>query len=560
MKKIVLVVVLPLVFLCGGQQSAGQAGSNELNEGLIQAAAAGNAAAVEELLQQGADINAQGRFGNTPLMMAVQSDKVDMVKLLLKKGADPDGLGGAALLTAIDGDNLEIVKLLLEGGANTDVAENDGTTPLTKAVQRNHTAMVKLLLEKGANPNTWSPPLYFAAGQGDVEVVRLLLDHGADINETNANQTTALHQATLNGRAAVVKLLIERGAKIEAKDQFGATPLHEAAHWGQPEAARELLDRGANVQARDDHGDTPLHIAAHRGCTAVVKLLLDRGANIEARNKDGMTPLMYAAESGGVLHMRKDGFDAEDYPAPEVINLLLDRGAHIEARSNWGQTALHRAAFHHRPDSVRALLQRGANIQAIDNHGETPLFLANQVRRGFERAVQENSSINPSQAHQQSVDRLRAADQEVVQVLEAALPQHPPGTFAEYVSDMQNHPLDRARRQNVVRLAAGLTVLPPVPEQACVLYAKGTVLMEQANDPKQRRLAINILRGASVVAPWWREVYLQLSRALELDSQYDFAIRDLEYYLELHPQEADARAARSHLMELESRYKTTMPK
>jgi ankyrin repeat protein len=564
MKKIALLLILPFVFLGVSLRSPGQAGSNELNDRLIQAAAAGDTAAVEQLLQQGADINAQDRFGNTALIMAVQFDKVEMVKLLLRKGADPNGAGGGALLTAIDGDKLEIVKLLLEGGANVDVVENTGTTPLIEAVQRNNSAMVKLLLNKGANPNVRNKngcsALYMAAGQDDAEFVRLLLDHGADINEANVAQETALHQASLNGRAAVVKLLIERGAKTEAKAEFASTPLHEAAHWCQPEAARALIEGGANVEARNDRAETPLHFAAHRGCTPVVKLLLDRGARIEARSDDGMTPLMYAAESGGDLHMKKDGIDAEIYPAPDVINLLLDRGADIEARSDWGQTALHRAAFLRRPDSVKALLQRGANIQAIDNHGETPLFLANQVRRSFESVVEENMRIDPSGYYQRSADILRKANQEVIEILESALPRHPPRTFAEYVSDMQNHPLDGARRQNVVRLAAALPVLPPVPQQASVLCAKGTALMERANDAKERQLAVNVLRGASVVAPWWRDVYLQLSRALELNGQYDFAIRDLEYYLELHPGEADARTARNHLRELEARQRTTTAK
>jgi regulator of sirC expression with transglutaminase-like and TPR domain len=63
-----------------------------------------------------------------------------------------------------------------------------------------------------------------------------------------------------------------------------------------------------------------------------------------------------------------------------------------------------------------------------------------------------------------------------------------------------------------------------------------------------------------VVAPWWRDVYLPLSRAHELNGQYDFAIRDLEYYLELHPPKDEARAARSHLRELETKQGTATPK
>jgi tetratricopeptide (TPR) repeat protein len=387
--------------------------------------------------------------------------------------------------------------------------------------------------------------------RGDTEAVRVLLEKGANIEAKDRSQETALQVAALNGRTTVVKLLLEKGANTGAKDRFVETPLHVAAQWGQVEVARQLLDGGANIEARDDQGETPLHVAARRASIEVLKLLLDRGAQIEARDNNDFTPLICAAEAGGIVHLGRNSY-VEKYPAVDAVNLLLDRGANIEAKSNWGQTALHRTVFHRRPDVVKALLDRGANIQAMDNHSETPLFLANQIRRGFERVMEQHEG-NSSPSYQPSADRLVSDNAEVIRVLEEALAKHPPSTFADYVSDLQNHPLDRARRDHVVKLAAALPTLPPIPEQARRLYEQASTLMRQARGPQELEQPMSFLRWALVFAPWWGDAYYQLSRALELTGRYDLAMKNLSYYIELNPPEAEARAARNHLIELQTK-------
>jgi len=555
MKK-ALVTIIPLVVLLSlSHLAAGQVGSENLDYELVEAAGNGDAAAVLQLLQQGANIEATGRFGDTPLLRAIQMEKVEMVRLLLEKGADANSRGGVALAMAADQGNMEMVRLLLDKGANPEGKDGFGGTALLKAVERGNIDVVKLLLDKGANTEAKSgngpTALHLAATRGDTEVVKLLLEKGANIDAGNGVAETALHGAAGSGRTAVVKLLLERGANTEARAQFGYTPLHVAAEEGHAEVAKQLMDSGAKLEAKDDHGETPLHVAAHRASAEVVKLLLDKGANIEARDNDDFTPLLCAAEAGGILHIQKQGIEVENFPAVDVVNLLLDRGANIEARSNWGQTALHRAAFQRRPDVVKLLLERGANIQAMDDHGNTALNLANESRRGFARVT--GQMVGPqSQVYQQSADRLVSTNAEVIRVLEEALAQHPPSNFAEYVRDLQNHPRDRARRDNVVKLAAALPTLPPIPEQATQLFVRASALMKQASGPKELDLPINLLRAALIFAPWWRDAYYQLSRALELSGQYDLAVKNLNYYIELNPPAAEARAARDHLLEIQS--------
>ena len=553
MKKFLITIILPIMVVSLCNSAAGQADSDSLDAELIAAAERGDTAGVQQLLQKGANIEATDKWGSTPLLRAAQNDKPEVVKLLLEKGAKINAGGGGALLAAVELGNLAMVKLLLDNGADIEAMDGFGETALLKAVKRRDNDIVKLLLDKGANPGVkdrnGNTALLYAAGGGNVEVIRLLLAKGA----RDSVDGMALHGAALNGQAEVVKLLLENGGNIESKDRFGCTPLLVAAKEGKAEAVKQLLDGGAKIEATDDQGRTPLHAAAQRASTEVVKLLLERGAQIEAGDKDGFTPLMCAAQAGGIAYAGTP-FHVEKFPAVEAVNLLLERGANIEAKDVDGQTALHRAAFLARADAAKALIARGPNLQAMDNHGNTPLSLAIVCLRGFERLTAQKPCN--SLGCQQSVDVMLADKREVVRVLQEAVDQHAPSTFADFVADLQNHPRDRARRDHVVELAAALPTLPPIPENAQQRYDRACLLIQQASGPQQLDEAMNLLRGALNVAPWWRDAYYQLSRALELNGQYDLAVKNLNYYIELHPPEAEARTARSHLQEIQAKMDT----
>ena len=555
MKSLIAAILVAILLLPSGHAAASQTSFESLNDALIQAAAQGDAAEVNRLLAAGAHLDAADRFGQTALLAAVQNNRTNIVKLLIKRGADLNGVDGAALTLAADQGSLDIARLLLRKGANPENKDGAGETALVKSIDRGNTNMLRLLLEKGASPDDRNgngmPALLRASTSGNTEMVSLLLAKGAKINATDGMANTALHVSVENGSTSVVEMLLAHHADIEARAELEYTPLFSAGNTCQTETARLLLEHGASISARAKNGETPLHAAAHRGCPDVVKLLLDHGANIESTDNDGFTPLLDGAQAGSVIHMRKDGMDVKPFPAVQVVNLLLDRGANLEARSNNGQTALHRAAFRDRPDVVKDLLSRGANIQALDNSGNTALSLVNESLRGFGRLVKEREG-NHSRGYQQSVDRILSDRQEVIRVLEDALSQHPPSTFADYVGDLQNHPRDRARRDHVVELASALPSLPPIPDQGMRLYKWAAAIINEGK-PERMDQAMSSLRGALNFAPWWGDAYYRLSQTLELRGQYELAVKNLNYYLELRPPEAEARAARSHLLELQSK-------
>ncbi|KAA0148137.1 hypothetical protein FNF27_04422 [Cafeteria roenbergensis] len=170
-------------------------------------------------------------------------------------------------------------------------------------------------------------PLLFAAVQADDarEVARLLAE-GAPANWHNHlwTNSTALHIAALAGRREILRLLLDHGADTEAKSDGGARTLLWAVDSGDVEIIRLLLDRGAKVDAKNRTDWTALHQAAERGQLEIVRLLLDRGADLAARTTGGVSPLHSAAAHG----------------RQEVARLLLERGADPLASDMHGQTAV----------------------------------------------------------------------------------------------------------------------------------------------------------------------------------------------------------------------------
>jgi ankyrin repeat protein len=263
------------------------------------------------LLEHGADVNTKDDFGITPLHWAADKGHVEVVKLLLERGADPNAKsnyswtsGWTPLHYAADKGHIEVVEALLKHGADVNAKDKDGKTPLHVASVRGDVNIVKLLLERGADPNArdgnGETPLHWAASKGHVEVVEVLLEYGADINIKDRDGRTPLHVASAAYRAPewdyvdAIELLLEHGADPNARDGNGETPLHKASASGNVEVVEVLLKHGADVNAKDNYGNTPLHKASvsyHIGVAEVLKVLLEHGADLNAENKYGCTPL-----------------------------------------------------------------------------------------------------------------------------------------------------------------------------------------------------------------------------------------------------------------------------
>lgn len=206
-------------------------------------------------------------------------------------------------------------------GAGVDINEQNsaGRSLLGEAAVRNNAQVVKMLLDYGADPNhsdtvSGFSPLHEAALRGYTVVGRLLIEAEADINAIDSAQATPLHLACGNGHFDFAKLLLQARATVEAKDGHAITPLHSATLYGDPRIVALLIAAEADVMARTKEswdlpgGMTPLHIAAADGNLTICRLLFEAGAFINAVDNDGKTPLnhAYIHEQHGVINYLTD--------------------------------------------------------------------------------------------------------------------------------------------------------------------------------------------------------------------------------------------------------------
>ena len=231
------------------------------------------------------DVNARGfrRQQETPLHVASRRRHAHIAHLLLEHGADAnarDRHKRTPLLVASEIGHVEVARVLLEHGADTKVQDGRGHSPLLWASETGHTELVRDLLKYGADAKAHSgngfTPLHFAPGE---EIVRLLLEHGADTNAPLKNSgQTPLHLWPCLRNEEVARVLLEHGADVNARDATNATPLHKAPYYGANGVIRLLLQYGADIHARDDKGQTPFMKATEKGRLDTMELLLERGA------------------------------------------------------------------------------------------------------------------------------------------------------------------------------------------------------------------------------------------------------------------------------------------
>jgi|SRR5579872_2768994 len=186
----------------------------------------------------------------------------------------------AALFAAIRSQKLPAVKHLLHRGASPSAREN----LLTKPSLRSH--------DPGSKPELGDTPLMAATGDGNVELMRLLISAGANVNGAGQAEFTPLISATQRGNLRAVNLLLTRGASPDQRNDYGDTALLFAGNGGFVEIIRALLQHGANVDG--GAGRTPLMEAAESGSKEAVALLLHKKANLDTRRGSSLNALEYA--------------------------------------------------------------------------------------------------------------------------------------------------------------------------------------------------------------------------------------------------------------------------
>ncbi|HSR51298.1 MAG TPA: ankyrin repeat domain-containing protein [Acidobacteriota bacterium] len=341
---------------------------------LMHAASLGARDLAELLLAKGAQLDQEDHSGNTALFFFPAQDDPAVVELLVGRGAQVNHrnragwtpLVGAAMLGHAD-----TVRLLIDEGAEIE----EVPAALIQAALKNRPQTAELLLAAGASPNPalrdGRPLFHHVADKGWLPVLRLLLAHGVEGDQAAGKESccpgqTPLMAAAAKGHSDVVKTLLERGANPDRWNGEGWTPLHLAAREGHVDSVLHLLSAGASVDVagREESRAVPLLIAVTGGLTETAQALLDHGADPNSRNRHQVTPLMAAAYRGH----------------PQLARLLLERGADLEAVNQDGNTALLMAVFRRHPEVVKLLSEEGARVDLearIKGFGTVaPLMLA----------------------------------------------------------------------------------------------------------------------------------------------------------------------------------------
>jgi ankyrin repeat protein len=245
--------------------------------------------------------------GYAALHWAAYLGDADLTETLLADGAavdDPIRSPGVAnsdwgctpLHVAAAAGAVEVARVLLHHGADPDAQALNGVTPLHRAI--GHPQIVEVLLAAGADVETRSDlgltPLHLATAAGRVEATTLLVSAGADPSTADDFGLTPLHEAARRGHVAVVTELLEQGAGPDVPDYYGSRPLHLAARQGKETVAEILLAAGADLHAVNELGSTPLHEAVAAGRAPMLYLLVAHGGDPSARNAEGKTALELA--------------------------------------------------------------------------------------------------------------------------------------------------------------------------------------------------------------------------------------------------------------------------
>lgn len=263
-------------------------------------------------------------------------------------------------------DSFKNTHTIIRGSDKINYIDKRKATWLLLAAKQGDIDTLKKLINHGADVtlsgrNVMGTPLTVASQNGDIDIVETLLMNNANVNATASDNVTALFYASQNGNSDIVEMLLTNGANVNATHQ-GVTPLMISIQNGHTRIVEILLKNGAAINEFQDTGFTPLTRAAETGNIDIIELLLKYGADVNPIHASGITPLYMAAQNG---HL-------------SIAELLLKNHAKVDAALENGITALFIAANSNHGDIVDLLLQNKADVNLAHSSGATPLWIASQ--------------------------------------------------------------------------------------------------------------------------------------------------------------------------------------
>lgn len=377
-------------------------------------------------------INRQNKAGDSPLMIASFKKNVEIVKLLLENNCDINfrsnkkfsaldivcSFGHREMISlflnktniqtssiqkainrAIAHGSNEIVNMLLIYCTNVSSWDSKQQSPLYTAIINQRYDMLPLLLDTEIDidfHSEWNSEtaLHLATKQGNIKVVRQLLEKKCNVNSLNDSNESALLIAACNGFKDIVKLLIEYGGDINLTDNMGRSPFFMACLYKQMSTIEIFLSKeNTDINKQRDTGETPLISAVHYGDIHIVKLLLENKCDVDKHGCDGPSALHVAViknETDMVLWLLENNSDVDvcdgDHQSPlhlatylgykNIINLLIKYKCDVNLCDYEHRTALHIATWENRADIVKILIDSSIDQYVLDNKQQSAFHIA----------------------------------------------------------------------------------------------------------------------------------------------------------------------------------------
>ncbi|GJQ78328.1 hypothetical protein Trydic_g3745, partial [Trypoxylus dichotomus] len=346
--------IFSLVFECYRQRSL-----------LDLAVECGSVGVTKTLLEYDPDVRFLARplnhYVDEPLITAVKSQQMEIIELLLQRGANPNFNNDCPfpiLVIAISTGNENIVRMLLNHNADIN-AIYKSSTPLIHAVTKSTRAIVELLLRNGADVNLVdrsgrTPLMHAIKNKINKDILQLLLNFNADVNFENRDGKTPLYTAIKDKTFEIIESLLQNGASVNDMDTSGWTLLIDAVHREDDDFVQMLLTLHADVNIKGEDGVAPLCVALKTQNADIVQILLEKGADVNCFDRCGVSPLMAAVETGNT----------------GLAKILLENEANVNLKNECGVTALYAAAFKRDVAMIELLVERGADSNIMTMGGD----------------------------------------------------------------------------------------------------------------------------------------------------------------------------------------------
>ncbi|KAL0967319.1 hypothetical protein UPYG_G00250730 [Umbra pygmaea] len=297
------------------------------------------------------------------LLVASHKGQADNVVQLINKGAKVavTKYGRGPLHLACYKGHIDVVRILLKAGCDLDIQDDSPT--LTGNAAKLWCSQILSILSM-SSPSQMGGCASFASdrGRGLMEGNEGCWNRAWKIREFKEGEQTALHRAAVVGNSDIISALIQEGCALDRQDKDGNTALHEVSWHGFSQSVKLLVKAGANVHAKNKAGNTALHLACQNGHTQSSKVLLLAGSRPDSKNNVG----------DACLHV------ASRYNHVPMIRVLLGALCSVAEKNQAGDTPLHVAAALNHKKTVRLLLEAGTDSSIQNNVGQTALDQARE--------------------------------------------------------------------------------------------------------------------------------------------------------------------------------------